>query len=34
LRFTPSPMHTDEMMKTLVETLDQVWTAHRLGRAA
>src|SRR5690242_8348098 len=34
LRFTPSPMHTDEMMKALVEALDQVWTAHRLGRAA
>ncbi|HVP83760.1 MAG TPA: 5-aminolevulinate synthase [Rhizomicrobium sp.] len=34
LRFTPSPMHTDEMMKHLVESLDQVWTAHRLNRAA
>lgn len=34
LRFTPSPMHTDEMMKVLVDALDQVWTAHRLGRAA
>jgi 5-aminolevulinate synthase len=34
LRFTPSPMHTDEMMKALVEALDQVWTSHRLGRAA
>jgi 5-aminolevulinate synthase len=34
LRFTPSPMHTDEMMTTLVDALDQVWTAHRLSRAA
>ena len=34
LRFTPSPMHTDEMMDTLVRALDQVWTAHSLGRAA
>jgi 5-aminolevulinate synthase len=34
LRFTPSPMHTDEMMDALVRALDQVWTAHRLQRAA
>ncbi|MGH6870834.1 MAG: 5-aminolevulinate synthase [Rhizomicrobium sp.] len=34
LRFTPSPLHTDEMMDTLVRALDQVWTAHQLGRAA
>jgi 5-aminolevulinate synthase len=34
LRFTPSPMHTNEMMDRLVEALDQVWTAHRLARAA
>ena len=34
LRFTPSPMHTDEMMDTLVRALDQVWTAHKLKRAA
>ncbi len=34
LRFTPSPLHTEEMMTTLVEALDQVWTAHRLSRAA
>jgi hypothetical protein len=26
LRFTPSPLHTDEMMETLVRALDQVWT--------
>ena len=34
LRFTPSPMHTDEMMDALVQALDQVWTAHKLQRAA
>jgi 5-aminolevulinate synthase len=34
LRFTPSPLHTDAMMTALVAALDQVWTAHRLKRAA
>lgn len=34
LRFTPSPVHTDEMMDTLLTALDCVWTAHRLDRAA
>lgn len=34
LRFTPSPVHTDEMMDALVAALDKVWTAHRLDRAA
>ncbi|HEY4114563.1 MAG TPA: 5-aminolevulinate synthase [Rhizomicrobium sp.] len=34
LRFTPSPVHTDAMMDALVQALDQVWTAHRLSRAA
>ena len=34
LRFTPTPFHTDAMMKDLVRALDQVWTAHRLSRAA
>jgi 5-aminolevulinate synthase len=34
LRFTPSPMHTDAMMKHLVRALDQVWTSHQLKRAA
>jgi len=34
LRFTPSPLHTDEMMDALVRALDEVWTALRLRRAA
>jgi len=34
LRLTPSPVHTDEMMTELVRALDEVWTAHRLRRAA
>jgi 5-aminolevulinate synthase len=34
LRFTPSPVHSDEMMDALVNALDKVWTAHRLDRAA
>jgi 5-aminolevulinate synthase len=34
LRFTPSPNHTDEMIEALVRALDQVWTAHKLARAA
>lgn len=34
LRFTPSPVHTDAMMDRLVSALDEVWTAHRLRRAA
>jgi 5-aminolevulinate synthase len=34
LRFTPSPLHTPEMMDKLIEALDSVWTAHHLARAA
>ena len=34
LRFTPSPVHTDDMMEELVQSVDQVWTAHRIRRAA
>ncbi|HEY2447034.1 MAG TPA: 5-aminolevulinate synthase [Rhizomicrobium sp.] len=34
LRLTPSPNHTDAMIDTLVAALDQVWTAHKLARAA
>jgi 5-aminolevulinate synthase len=34
LRLTPSPNHSDDMIETLVRALDQVWTAHRLARAA
>jgi 5-aminolevulinate synthase len=34
LRFTPGPMHTDEMMTHLVAALDQVWDKMDLRRAA
>ena len=34
LRFTPSPVHTHEMIDTLVEALDAVWTELQLQRAA
>jgi 5-aminolevulinate synthase len=34
LRFTPSPVHTEAMMRDLVDALDRVWTAYRLQRAA
>ncbi|MGD0192479.1 MAG: 5-aminolevulinate synthase [Rhizomicrobium sp.] len=34
LRFTPSPVHTDEMMEALVASVDAVWTAHSIRRAA
>ncbi|HEX4079239.1 MAG TPA: 5-aminolevulinate synthase [Rhizomicrobium sp.] len=34
LRFTPSPNHSDERMEVLVRALDEVWTAHKLDRAA
>jgi 5-aminolevulinate synthase len=34
LRFTPSPIHSEAMLYDLVRALDQVWTAHRLSRAA
>jgi len=34
LRFTPCPLHTDEMMRELVVALDQVWTRRKLRRAA
>ncbi|MBU6299629.1 MAG: 5-aminolevulinate synthase [Alphaproteobacteria bacterium] len=34
LRFTPSPLHTVEMMEALVASLDTVWTEHHLQRAA
>lgn len=34
LRFTPCPLHTDEMMRDLVSALDQVWTQRNIRRAA
>lgn len=34
LRFTPCPVHTDEMMRDLVKALDQVWTRRKIARAA
>ncbi|HEY0281624.1 MAG TPA: 5-aminolevulinate synthase [Rhizomicrobium sp.] len=34
LRFTPSPLHSNKMMDTLVQALDEVWTDHHLQRAA
>jgi 5-aminolevulinate synthase len=34
LRITPSPRHTDEQIDHLVESIDTVWTALRLRRAA
>jgi 5-aminolevulinate synthase len=34
LRFTPSPAHSEAMLRDLVRALDRVWTAHRLKRAA
>ncbi|HVV64599.1 MAG TPA: 5-aminolevulinate synthase [Rhizomicrobium sp.] len=34
LRFTPSPLHSEAMLRDLARALDEVWTALRLGRAA
>jgi 5-aminolevulinate synthase len=34
LRFTPSPVHSDEMMEALVAAVDAVWVAHSIRRAA
>ena len=34
LRFTPCPVHTDDMMRDLVKALDQVWTRRNIRRAA
>ena len=34
LRFTPSPLHTDEMMRGLIDALDTVWTQRKIRRAA
>jgi 5-aminolevulinate synthase len=34
LRFTPSPAHTEAMMRALITALDQVWESQALARAA
>ncbi|MEQ8165713.1 MAG: 5-aminolevulinate synthase [Alphaproteobacteria bacterium] len=34
LRFTPSPLHTDDMMDELVDALQHVWTRLRIEKAA
>lgn len=34
LRLTPSPLHDDEMMDTLVSALDEIWTKLALNRTA
>jgi 5-aminolevulinate synthase len=34
LRFTPTPFHSDEKMKYLVASLDQIWNELKLSRAA
>ncbi|MEM9421479.1 MAG: 5-aminolevulinate synthase [Pseudomonadota bacterium] len=34
LRFSPSPLHTDEHMEVLIEALQEIWVARGLSRAA
>jgi 5-aminolevulinate synthase len=34
LRFTPTPLHSDEMMHNLVNALNTVWRRFNLRRAA
>ncbi|HAD25337.1 MAG TPA: 5-aminolevulinate synthase [Alphaproteobacteria bacterium] len=34
LRFTPTPLHSDQMMAQLVQALDKVWIKYQLERAA
>lgn len=34
LRFTPTPLHTDEMMNHLVAALKDLWSVLRLPQAA
>jgi len=34
LRFTPTPLHGDDLIDHLVEALDKVWNLHNLKRAA
>ena len=33
LRFTPGPMHTDAMIRHLVDALNEVWSIHDIQRA-
>jgi 5-aminolevulinate synthase len=34
LRFTPTPLHDDEKMEHLVNSLDKIWMSLKLSRAA
>lgn len=34
LRFTPGPLHSDEMMQDLIQALDDVWERRKISRAA
>jgi 5-aminolevulinate synthase len=34
LRFTPTPMHNDELMADLVQALNSVWNRLKIRRAA
>lgn len=34
LRFSPSPLHTDEQMEVLIDALNTIWSARGLRRAA
>ncbi len=34
LRFTPSPVHDDQMIRELVDALDTLWERHHMARAA
>lgn len=34
LRFTPGPLHTDEMMQNLIAALNDVWKRRKISRAA
>ena len=34
LRFTPTPLHTDQMIRDLVAALQHVWSAHDIQKYA